>query len=374
MWMIRPLIVPICFIVSAWSFPTGPQKETPAENLLYFTVVEKTAQEVSTMKAFQPASLEVRAPAETTEQAIDAGEQSVEQATTSPEAESEPEETVVERIPLPPRRPVPHREVCEALATAAAKNDLPTPFFIRLIWQESGFRQNVVSPAGAQGVAQFMPQTAAQFGLDDPFNPLQAVRASAQLLRGLFHQFGNLGLAAAAYNAGPKRVQDWLDKRGKLPQETRDYVQRITGTPAEQWKGRQSATQIRVPAMAPCQREAGLFAANGPARIPLPPVLSSATTVASAKPAMRLASADRTVEVAAPRIDAAPAKKSKHGTTGKLKTMVITLAKEKPPAGKKAAHTTKVAKAESTGKSTKHGAKAASGKKVRVATAERGKK
>lgn len=176
-------------------------------------------------------------------------------------------------VPLPQHRPVPHTEVCEALASAAIVNEVPTPFFIRLIWQESGFRQNVVSSAGAQGVAQFMPETAAEHGLDDPFNPLQAVRASARLLRNLIHQFGNVGLAAAAYNAGPRRVQDWLDKRGKLPQETQDYVERITGKKAEQWKAKAAAlAPIRVPARAPCQREAGLYAANGPELIPLPPV------------------------------------------------------------------------------------------------------
>jgi hypothetical protein len=176
-----------------------------------------------------------------------------------------------EDIPLPPRRAVPHSEVCEALASAAANNDLPTPFLIRLIWQESGFNQNAVSPVGAQGVAQFMPSTAASRGLLDPFNPLQAVRASARFLRDLVEQFGNIGFAAAAYNAGPGRVQAWLNKRATLPTETRNYVERITGLKPEQWKGRTAAAQVKVPPRAPCQREAGLYAANGPDHIPLPP-------------------------------------------------------------------------------------------------------
>jgi len=161
--------------------------------------------------------------------------------------------------------------------TAPAANRAAGAAFLgdnRSAWinQESGFNQNAVSPVGAQGVAQFMPQTAARMRLSDPFDPLQAVHASAQLLRNLLEQFGNkLGLAAAAYNAGPKRVQDWLSKRGKLPQETRDYVQRITGRNAEEWKGNIVAAQMRVPANAPCQREAGLYASNGPAKIPMPP-------------------------------------------------------------------------------------------------------
>jgi soluble lytic murein transglycosylase-like protein len=194
--------------------------------------------------------------------------------------------TLAQSVPLPPRRAIPHTQVCETLASAAVNNDVPTPFFIRLIWQESGFRQNIISPAGAIGVAQFMPDTAAEHGLDDPFNPLQAVRASARLLRELIQQFGNVGLAAAAYNAGPRRVQDWLNKRGTLPQETQDYVQTITGKKAEEWKAKTArAAPLRVPEHAPCQHEAGLYAANGPEQIPLPPVQAKDEPVKTAKAA-----------------------------------------------------------------------------------------
>jgi hypothetical protein len=176
-------------------------------------------------------------------------------------------------IPLPPHRAVPHEIVCEALEAAAERNNVPAPFLIRLIWQESGFNQNAVSPVGAQGVAQFMPETASNRGLDDPFNPLQSVRASARLLRDLIHRFGNLGLAAAAYNAGSKRVQDWLDRRGSLPQETRDYVKRITGLRAEDWTAKSILpVALEVPEKSPCRHEGGVFAADGgPAQIPMPP-------------------------------------------------------------------------------------------------------
>jgi hypothetical protein len=115
-------------------------------------------------------------------------------------------------------------EICDALTEAARSNDLPAPFFIRLLFQESGFRPGVISSAGALGIAQFMPETAADRGPDNPFDPLQAIPESARLLRDLSRRFGNLGLAAAAYNAGPKRVEDWLTKKGKLPQETQHYV------------------------------------------------------------------------------------------------------------------------------------------------------
>ena len=145
---------------------------------------------------------------------------------------------------------------------------MPVPFFIRLIFQESGFRPDVVSPAGAEGIAQFMPETSADMGLDNPFDPLQAIRASARLLRGLAHQFGNLGLAAAAYNAGPKRIENWLAKKGKLPQETIGYVQSITGRAAENWIVAEAGSPaVKLPRRAPCQEAAGLLAWNGPEHI-----------------------------------------------------------------------------------------------------------
>lgn len=180
-------------------------------------------------------------------------------------------------IPLPPiPKPVVDRsedEICHALTTAAQQNDVPAPFFIRLLFQESRFRPEVVSHAGAQGIAQFMPGTADQMGLDNPYDPVQAIPASARLLRDLVKQFGNLGLAAAAYNAGPKRVADWLAAKGKskLPEETQGYVKTITGKPVEHW----SAASARHPAQklpeeAPCQSVAGLLAAAGPDELPLP--------------------------------------------------------------------------------------------------------
>lgn len=165
-----------------------------------------------------------------------------------------------EKIPLPPvAKPVVDRsrqEVCDSLAQAAQSNNLPVPFFIRLLFQESGFQPGIVSSAGAEGIAQFMPETSASEGLHNPFDPLQAIPASARFLRKLFVQFGNLGLAAAAYNAGPKRVQDWLASKGKgrLPEETQGYVKTVTGRPAETWRvASASGTELTVPRHAPCQ-------------------------------------------------------------------------------------------------------------------------
>ena len=124
--------------------------------------------------------------------------------------------------------------ICRLIDEASAKEGLPTAFLTRLIWRESSFRPHVVSHAGAQGIAQFMPATARARGLENPFDPASAIPASASLLADHLRQFGNLGLAAAAYNAGPGRVRRFLAGAG-LPLETRDYVRFITGRSAEQW-------------------------------------------------------------------------------------------------------------------------------------------
>jgi hypothetical protein len=154
---------------------------------------------------------------------------------TSPIAEgSSPPPTAAPSITINPKSAKSDQN-CLALAKAAATHDLPLDFFVRLIRQESNFDPNSVSHAGAQGIAQFMPGTARWRGLADPFEPLQALYESARWLRELREQFGNLGLAAAAYNAGPGRVQDWLAGRGGLPGETRAYVRIITGRAAEEW-------------------------------------------------------------------------------------------------------------------------------------------
>src|SRR6266496_1979353 len=141
------------------------------------------------------------------------------------------------------------------LDRSASQNNLPLDFFTRLIWQESRFNPLSVSHAGAQGIAQFMPGTARLVGLANPFDPIQALQKSAELLRELRTQFGNLGLAAAAYNAGPKRVEDWLAKRRILPQETETYVRIITGRSAQEWTGVDAGNWSVTPAAPrPCEQ------------------------------------------------------------------------------------------------------------------------
>ena len=130
--------------------------------------------------------------------------------------------------------------MCLMIESAARANDLPLEFFARVIWQESRFQSDAVGPVTrsgerAQGIAQFMPGTASERRLLDPFDPVQALPKSAEFLSELRNQFGNLGLAAAAYNAGPRRVQEWLAGSGAMPQETRNYVSAITGSSVDDW-------------------------------------------------------------------------------------------------------------------------------------------
>jgi hypothetical protein len=149
----------------------------------------------------------------------------------------------VAAIPKPPQRPeskldkdVFAKEVCGLITQNAAANGLPETFFARLIWKESLFDPGAVSPVGAQGIAQFMPGTAAIRGLQDPFDHKEALAASAQYLAFLRNKFGNLGLAAAAYNFGEEGARLYIAGKSSLPLETEDYVQFITGRAADLWK------------------------------------------------------------------------------------------------------------------------------------------
>src|SRR5918997_28726 len=95
------------------------------------------------------------------------------------------------------------------------------------IYAESNFNPFAESPAGAQGIAQFMPGTAQSMGLEDPFDPQQAIDAQAHLMRDLLRRFGSVPLALAAYNAGAGAVEQY----GGIPPfaETRAYVAKILG-------------------------------------------------------------------------------------------------------------------------------------------------
>jgi hypothetical protein len=180
------------------------------------------------------------------------------QHTTNPEPDSQqPPAPSAPNIPTP----VSLGELCNALFTSAQDNHLPVTFFANLIWQESGLQKDVVSRKGAMGIAQFMPQTAVENGLGDPFDPLRSISASARLLGELRNQFGNLGYVAAAYNAGASRVSEWLGRGRKLPRETLSYVVNVTGRSVDEWqKTPPDDAALRFVHRLPC-RDMSAFAA-----------------------------------------------------------------------------------------------------------------
>ena len=238
----RLLIVSTILILAAWPTVAGPEHPFPEE----LAELQARAGVLSTIAA-KPAPPGLPAAAAV-------------QASATAEAEASPNPGPSTEV----ARSLSREELCEALASAAQANDLPVGFFVRLIWQESRFIASAVSPAGAQGVAQFMPAVAAELGLGDPFDPKQALPKSAEFLRALRREFGNLGLAAAAYNAGSGRIKSWLERRAKLPQqmrgrarlpkETHHYVTTITGRAPEQWiAGTPENVDFAAAARVPCR-------------------------------------------------------------------------------------------------------------------------
>ncbi|MGY1689578.1 transglycosylase SLT domain-containing protein [Geodermatophilus sp. SYSU D01105] len=110
-------------------------------------------------------------------------------------------------------------------SAAGARHGVDPALLAAVASQESGFDASAVSPAGAQGLMQFMPATAQGLGVD-AFDPASAVDGAARYLRQLTDQFGSTDLALAAYNAGPGTVRRY----GGIPPyaETQDYVRSVT--------------------------------------------------------------------------------------------------------------------------------------------------
>jgi soluble lytic murein transglycosylase-like protein len=134
---------------------------------------------------------------------------------------------------LPPMH-LPHSPYVGIAQQDAIAAGIPADYFVRQINQESGFNPNAVSPAGAEGIAQFMPGTAAGLGIN-PWDPVQALRAAARLMASYMHNYGgDYAKALAAYNAGNGAVQhatyvcgsSWMNC---LPSETRNYIYVIMG-------------------------------------------------------------------------------------------------------------------------------------------------
>jgi len=136
-------------------------------------------------------------------------------------------------------------EICDLIAENAAAVGMAPDFFARLIWKESRFDEAARSPVGAQGIAQFMPPTARERGLADPYDKREALRHSATYLRDLKAELGSWGLAAAAYNGGINRVKRWMNAGGRLPYETEDYVLSITAMPASWFRDEIREAEVR---------------------------------------------------------------------------------------------------------------------------------
>lgn len=113
----------------------------------------------------------------------------------------------------------------DLINSAAARTGVPGELLAAVAKQESGFNPRAVSPAGAQGLMQLMPGTARGLGIENSFDPAQAIDGGARLLRSLLDKFGTTELALAAYNAGPGAVSRY----GGIPpyRETQNYVRNI---------------------------------------------------------------------------------------------------------------------------------------------------
>lgn len=123
-----------------------------------------------------------------------------------------------------------------AIAAAGIRYGLPPELLDRLLFKESSYNLDVItgrrrSKAGALGIAQFTPATAAYLGIN-PLNPLQAIDGAARYLANLYSRFGSWPLALAAYNWGGGNVRAWqAGRKTTVPRETLQYVAAISGEP-----------------------------------------------------------------------------------------------------------------------------------------------
>ena len=140
-----------------------------------------------------------------------------------------------QQLPTPPPVILPDSQYVAIARQDAINVGISPDYFVRQINLESGFNPNAVSPAGAVGIAQFLPSTAAGLGFD-PYDPIAALNGAAHLMASYNHNYGgDYAKALAAYNGGPGAVQNAVNGCGEanwmncLPGETRNYIRTIMG-------------------------------------------------------------------------------------------------------------------------------------------------
>ncbi len=137
-------------------------------------------------------------------------------------------------VQAPPPVQLPKSQYIAIAQQDASNAGISPDYFVRQINQESGFNPNAYSYSGAEGIAQFMPATARGLGID-PWDPIQALQAAANVMAGYSHQYGgNYAMALAAYNAGSGTVQYAVNACGSnwmncLPAQTQNYIYVIMG-------------------------------------------------------------------------------------------------------------------------------------------------
>src|SRR5436190_1764182 len=157
--------------------------------------------------------------------------------------------------------PLSRNELCLNLVDVAQANELPLGFFTNLIWRESRFDHEAISPVGAMGIAQFMPDVADKYEIN-AFDGREALPASARLLRTLYDRFGNLGLAAAAYNAGPKRRAGSPKCRAGSPKRSAAPPRRRAARARKRTSGRTRTSSPRATGARSASRNCSLTAAS----------------------------------------------------------------------------------------------------------------
>ncbi|MCS7241156.1 MAG: lytic transglycosylase domain-containing protein [Candidatus Caldatribacterium sp.] len=130
------------------------------------------------------------------------------------------------RVPERVQRPTePSSSFEEIIEECARKYGISPALVRKLIAVESGGNPKAVSPKGAVGLMQLMPETCKDLGISDPFDVRQNIEGGVRYLRGLLDRFGSLELALAAYNAGPARVKAY----GGIPPfaETQAFIRKV---------------------------------------------------------------------------------------------------------------------------------------------------